>query len=77
MRLGAPVKPREPPTTSTVPAVYLFWLGCLRGTSARIAGGDEPVLGRLRLEPDVGDDDLARSEAARGHLETHLAGRGR
>jgi hypothetical protein len=36
-RLGgearAPVSPREPPTTSTVPAVYLFWSGRCAGTA--------------------------------------------
>ena len=64
--------PREPPTTSTWPAVYLLSPGERRGTSAEDLRRDEAVLGLRRLEADVGDGDLAGVEAARRDGEADL-----
>ena len=44
--IGAPVKPGEPPTTSTEPARYFVLSRLLRGTSDRIVRRDERVLVR-------------------------------
>ena len=52
--------------------MYLLSRAERRGTSARISGRDEPVLGLRRLEADVRDGDLAGVEATRRDREADL-----
>ena len=76
-RQAAPVSPREPPTTSTAPAVYLLSLSRF----ARDALEDRP---RRRagaavsppFEADVGDVDVAGVEAAGARRARPTLGRG-
>ena len=72
LRTGADVVPGEPPTTSSAPVVNFESPSCLRGTRASSAGSARTACVGRRLEPDVGDHDLAGVRAPRRDDEADL-----